>query len=618
MDALCLSVSPSSAPSPQALLHSFNSPWELKQLHAHLIKSSVPLSSLPLPRVAAVCGPSPAGFPYAHRILTIVQGPASTTSLWNSCLKALAEGDSPSDAILLFYRLRDLDVLPDTFTCSFVLKACTKLLDLENGRIIHGYVEKLGLRWNLFLENMIVNLYASCGEMGDAEKLFDSMPKRDTVTWNTMITQSLKRGYTDKAHSYFTRMPERSVRSWTAMISGLAQCGKHEEALQLFRKMKGTDLRPNEVTVVAVLAACAAVGSLDLGREIHEFSDKSGFTKNTHISNTLVDMYVKCGCLEEALKVFNAMEERTIVSWSAMVYGLAMHGKGQEALSLFDQMVRMGVRPNGVTFVGLLHACSHMGLVDQGREFFAEMIRDYGMNPNIEHYGCIVDLLSRAGHLKEAREFIKNMPMEPNEVVWGAFLGGCAVHKNIELAEEATEHLSQLDPHNDGYYIVLSNIYANAKRWEDVARVRRLMRSRGVKKTPGCSTITIDGEVHRFVAGDLGHDGAEEMSQRWEVLLGKMKSRGYVPNTSVVLLDIEESEKEKFLYRHSEKLALVYGLINTRAGTTITIMKNLRVCQDCHEALKVASEVTSREIVVRDRNRFHLFKDGICSCGDYW
>ncbi|PRQ35126.1 putative DYW domain-containing protein [Rosa chinensis] len=230
----------------------------------------------------------------------------------------------------------------------------------------------------------------------------------------------------------------------------------------------------------------------------------------------------------------------------------------------------------------------------------------------------MVDLLSRAGLLQEAHEFIMNMPIKPNGVVWGALLGGCKVHRNIELAEEATKHLSELDPLNDGYYIVLSNIYAEAQRWEDVARVRRLMRDRGVKKTPGWSSITVDGVLHEFVAGDEAHPQAEEIDQIWEKLLERMKMKGYVPNTSVVLLDMEEDQKEKFLNRHSEKLALVFGLIKTKPGTPIRIMKNLRVCVDCHAALKLVSEIADREIVVRDRNWFHCFKKGYCSCRDYW
>lgn len=533
-------------------------------------------------------------------------------------MKTFAEGDSPFDTILLFYKLRQFDVFPDTFTCSFVLKACAQLLDTLNGRIVHGYVEKLGLQSNLFLQNMIVHLYALCGAIGDARQLFEKMPDRDVVTWNIMINQLVKRGDVEEAYHLFSLMPERSLRSWTSMISGFVQCGKPKEAIQLFMKMEEEGLRPNEVTAVAVLAACADLGDLDLGRRIHEYSNQSEFRRNVHISNTLIDMYLKCGCLEDARRLFDEIEERTIVSWSAMISGLAMHGQAEEALKLFSKMIQLEIKPNGVTFVALLHACSHMGMIDQGREFFASMTRDYGLIPRIEHCGCMVDLFSRAGLLQEAHEFIMNMPIKPNGVVWGALLGGCKVHKNIELAEEAIRHLSELDPLNDGYYVVLSNIYAEAECWEGTAKVRKLMKERGVKKTPGWSSITVDGMLHEFVAGDESHPEAEEIFQLWEKLLQKIKLKGYVPKTSVVLLDIDETEKEKFLYRHSEKLALTFGLLKTSPGTPIRILKNLRVCEDCHAAFKLISEIVHREIVVRDRNRFHCFKDGSCSCRDYW
>ncbi|XP_038974134.1 pentatricopeptide repeat-containing protein At3g24000, mitochondrial-like [Phoenix dactylifera] len=210
------------------------------------------------------------------------------------------------------------------------------------------------------------------------------------------------------------------------------------------------------------------------------------------------------------------------------------------------------------------------------------------------------------------------MPVEPNSVVWGALLGGARVHKSIEMGEEAIRHLSVLDPLNDGYYVVLSNIYADAGRWEDVARMRRLMRDRGVKKSPGWSTVALDGAVHEFVAGESDHPRAEEIYRRWEELLEKLRQRGYVPDTSAVLLDMDEGEKEQVLYRHSEKLAVVLGLMSTPPGTPIRIMKNLRVCSDCHAALKLISEIADREIVVRDRNRFHCFRGGSCSCRDYW
>uniref|UniRef100_A0A9I9DX71 DYW domain-containing protein n=1 Tax=Cucumis melo TaxID=3656 RepID=A0A9I9DX71_CUCME len=577
---------PSPTPNPSThLLHNFTSPFELKQVHAHLLKTNSPLSSLPLSRVASVCAFN-SSFSYAKLIFELVD--ASEVTHWNTCLRSFAEGDSPADAISLFYRLREFDICPDNYTCSFVLKACSRLLDIRNGKIVHGYVEKLGLQSNMFLQNMIVHLYASCGEIGVARKVFDKMPQRDVIT------------------------------SWTSMIGGYAQCGKSKEAIDLFLEMEDAGLLPNEVTVVAVLVACADMGNLVLGRRIHDFSNRSGYEKNIRVCNTLIDMYVKCGCLEDACRIFDNMEERTIVSWSAMIAGLAAHGQAGDALALFNKMINTGVKPNAVTFIGILHACSHMGMVEKGRKYFASMTRDYGIVPRIEHYGCMVDLFSRAGLLQEAHEFIMNMPIAPNGVVWGALLGGCKVHKNIKLAEEATRHLSKLDPLNDGYYVVLSNIYAEAGRWEDVARVRKLMRDRGVKKTPGWSSIMVEGVVHNFVAGDDTHPQTEEISQTWEKLLQRMKLKGYVPNTSVVLLDMEEDQKEKFLYQHSEKLAVVFGLIKTTPGTVIRIMKNLRVCEDCHAALKIISVVSTREIVVRDRNRFHCFKNGYCSCGDYW
>ncbi|KAL2539680.1 Pentatricopeptide repeat-containing protein [Abeliophyllum distichum] len=581
-------------------LPEFNSLFELKQVLALVVKTSTPLSVLPLSRVASLCALTPS-FTCAQKIFMHVGQPE--IHFWNSCLRDFAESDSPFDAILLFHQLRQHNICPDSFTCSFVLKACLQMFDLFHGRIIHAYIEKLGLQSNLFLQNMVVHLYASCEDINDARQLFDKMLQRDVVTWNIMITQLVKRGDVESAYALFLQMPAKSVRSWTAMIAGFVQCGKPKEAIDLYAEMEEMGFWPNEVTVVAVLAACADLGALDLGRKIHEYSEKSGFKNNIRICNTLIDMYIKCGCLKAARDVFEDMKERTIVSWSAMIQGLAIHGQAEEALELFSKMIQTGLKPNKVTFIGLLHACSHMGLIDDGWRFFASMTTDYGLIPSIEHYGCMVDLLSRAGLLHEAHEFIKDMPMKPNAVVWGALLGGCKVHKNIEMAEEAIMHLHELDPLNDGYYVLLSNIYADAKRWEDVARVRKLMKDRRVKKTPGWSSIAVKGVVHEFVAGDETHPQAEEIFKSWNQILELMKLKGYVANTSVVLLNMEESEKERFLHRHSEKLALVFGLINTPPGETIRILKNLRVCEDCHGALKLISEIVDREIVVRDRNR---------------
>ncbi|XP_075503746.1 pentatricopeptide repeat-containing protein At5g66520-like [Primulina tabacum] len=597
------------------LVHKFKSPFELKQLHSLAITTGIPLSVFPLSRVASVCALTPS-FPYAQQIFEQVE--ETEIFFWNCCLRDFAKSDAPFDTILLFYQLRRHNVCPDSFTCSYVLKACVELLDNFHGRTIHAFIEKLGLQSNMVLQNKIVHLYASCGDVSHAVLLFNKMLQRDVVSWNTMVTQLVKRGDVDSAYKLFKQMPVKNVRSWTAMISGFVQCGKPKEAINMFTNMEEEGVKANEVTVVAVLAACADLGALDLGTRIHEYSKKSGFQRNIHICNTLIDMYMKCGCLKDAHEVFGNIKEPTVISWSAMIQGLAIHGQAEQALEFFSKMVQTGVRPNGVTFIGLLHACSHIGLINEGRAYFCSMTRDYGIIPSIEHYGCMVDLLSRAGLLKEARELIKKMPIQPNSAVWGAVLGGCKVHKNIEVAEVAIEHLLELDPYNDGYYVVLANIFAEAKKWEDVARVRKLMTSRGLRKTLGCSWVNVNGVVHEFVAGDESHPQSQEIFAVWDKLLVCMRLNGYVPNTSVVLLDMEEKEKEKFLFSHSEKLALVFGLINMKPGETIRIFKNLRVCEDCHTALKLISGIVRREVVVRDRNRFHCFKDGSCSCGDYW
>ncbi|KAL4185768.1 hypothetical protein AMTRI_Chr10g7610 [Amborella trichopoda] len=603
------------------LLYNFKAPFELKQVHSHIIKNNLSPTILPLNKVGHICSLSTPvslsnNFDYARKIFESVDKPEII--IWNSILKDLATGDNPREAILLFTKLRFHDILPDTFGCSFVLKACSLLLSLYTGKIIHGFVLKSGFGPDIFVQNTLIHMYACCGVMGASNQIFHKMDQRDVITYNTMITHNFKIGDCVAGRHLFDEMGERNVTSWTAMIAGYTQLGKPEEAINMFHEMEKAKVRPNEVTVVSVLSACADMGALDLGRKLHLYIKRRGICSNIRVCNTLIDMYVKCGCLDKAREVFYEMQKRTVVSWSTMIMGLAVHGHGLEAFKLFDKMKEENVRPNRVTFVGILHACSHMGLVEEGLRLFDSMVRDHGLEAEIEHYGCMVDLFSRSGLLKEAREFIDTMPIEPSGAIWGALLGGCRVHKNVEMGEEVIKHLLELEPQNDGYYVVLSNIYAAADRWEDAARVRRLMKERGIRKTPGCSSIVVDGIVHEFLAGDGSHPQAKEIYERWEQLAQELKLEGYVPDTSLVLLDMEEEEKEHSLYRHSEKLAVVFGLMNAPPGKPIRIMKNLRVCRDCHVALKLVSRVSGRQIVLRDRNRFHCFMDGECSCRDYW
>jgi pentatricopeptide repeat protein len=312
------------------------------------------------------------------------------------------------------------------------------------------------------------------------------------------------------------------------------------------------------------------------------------------------------------------MPERDVVSWNTMIAGYGMHGQGEDALGLFSKMQQTCINPDSITFVCVLSACSHTGLLEEGWEYFYCMSRDYCITPKMQHYACMIDLLGRAGCLKDAQDFIEKMPYKPSASVWGSLLGACRVHNNIQVGEYVAERLFDLDPEKAGYYVLLSNIYAAAGRWDDVSKVRTMMKDRGIKKMPGCSLVEVKNKVHAFNVGDKSHPQSEKIYAMLNSLAKQMEEAGYIPDTNFVLHDVEEEVKEHMLYSHSEKLAIAFGLINTSPGTTIRITKNLRVCGDCHNATKFISKIVRREIIVRDANRFHHFKDGSCSCRDYW
>ncbi|KAL6143047.1 hypothetical protein ACLB2K_053745 [Fragaria x ananassa] len=342
-----------------------------------------------------------------------------------------------------------------------------------------------------------------------------------------------------------------------------------------------------------------------------------GMEENVIVSTSIIDMYCKCGRVDMARKAFDCMKEKNVKTWSAMVAGYGMHGRAKEALEVFYKMISHGIKPNYITFVSLLNACSHAGLLEEGWYWFNTMNHEFGVKPGIEHYGCMVDLLGRAGDLTKAYNLIKGMTMKADSVVWGSFLGACRIHKNVKLAEISARKLFELDPNNCGYYILLSNIYADAGRWEDVEKMRVLMKNRGLAKLPGFSVVELKGMVHLFLVGDREHPQHKKIYEYLEKLTIKLQEVGYAPDMASVLHDVDEEEKEMTLRVHSEKLAVAFGIMNTVPGTTIQIIKNLRVCADCHTVIKLISKVMNREIVVRDSKRFHHFKDGLCSCGDF-
>ncbi|KAK1351550.1 putative pentatricopeptide repeat-containing protein [Heracleum sosnowskyi] len=491
------------------------------------------------------------------------------------------------EAIDMFRGLLEMNLRPDSYTLVRVLSACTQLGDVDTGVWIHRYVSDIGMERNVFVGTSLVDMYAKSGNMEAARRVFDGMSEKDIV-------------------------------SWSAMIQGYASNGLPKEALDIFYAMQKENLKPDCYAMVGVLSACARLGALELGVWASSLIDENEFLTNPVMGTALIDMYAKCGKLDLAWDVFKGMKEKDRVVWNAIITGLAMNGHVKAAFSLFAQMEKFGIRPDGNTFVALLCGCTHAGLVDEGRKYFYSISNVYSLTPTIEHYGCIVDLLGRAGSLKEAHQLIKNMPIEANAIVWGGLLNGCRLHRDTQLAEEVLKKLVELEPWNSGNYVLLSNIFSANHKWDDAVNIRSTMNKRGIQKIPAYSWIEVDGIVHEFLVGDTSHPLSEKIYAKLDDITEELKAAGYIPTTEFVLFDIEEEEKEHILGCHSEKLAIAFGLISTKPNDVIRIVKNLRVCGDCHAAIKLISKITNREIIVRDTNRFHNFTNGSCSCNDYW
>lgn len=512
--------------------------------------------------------------------------PKSNLFLWNVLIRGYAWNGPYEAAISLYHQMLEYGLAPDNFTFPFVLKACSALSAIEEGRNIHEHAIRTGWETDVFVGAALIDMYAKCGCVGNAREVFDKIEERDAVLWNSML-------------------------------AAYSQNGHPDESLALCSEMALAGLRPTEATLVTVISASADIAALPLGKELHGFSWRHGFEFNDKVKTALVDMYAKCGSVKVARNLFERLKEKRVVSWNAIITGYAMHGHATEALDLFEEMKEKSL-PDHITFVGVLAACSHGGLLDEGRTFFESMVRDYRIVPTIQHYTCMVDLLGHCGRLDEAYNLIMQMRAMPDSGVWGALLNSCKIHGNVELGEVALEKLIDLDPDDSGNYVILSNIYAQAGKWEGVARLRKLMIDRGIKKGTAYSWIEVKNKVYAFLSGDTSHPDSDAIYAELKRLEGRMKEAGYVPDTGSVFHDVEDDEKTNMVCSHSERLAIAFGLISTPPGTRLLITKNLRVCEDCHVAIKYISKITEREITVRDVNRYHHFEDGICSCGDYW
>ncbi|GMN55044.1 hypothetical protein TIFTF001_024164 [Ficus carica] len=588
----------------------------LKQLHSRTIRLGLSSDNDSMGRLIKFCSLSQSGdLNYALHLFD--QMPQPDAFIYNTIIRGLLNSHFPTDCLLFYLRMLHRCVSPNRFTFPSLVGSCCLANAVEEGRQLHAHILKFGFGDDGFCENSLINMYVGFRALDDARKVFDEMPARDVVSWTTLIAGYSRCGFVEEAFCLFESMPEKSSVAWNAMIASYVQSNRFHEAFALFQRMRDEKVELDKYLAASMLAACAGLGDLNQGKWIHRYIEESGIELDSKLATTIIDMYCKCGCLEKAFQVFKELPHIGLSSWNCMIGGLAMHGKGKAAAELFEKMQRERVAPDNITFVNLLSACAHSGLVEEGRSYFRRMSEVHGIEPRIEHYGCMVDLLGRAGMLEEAKEIIDNMPISPDAGVLGALLGACKIHRNVELGEAIGEGVIELEPNNSGRYVVLANLYANAGKWEDVAKVRKLMNDRGVKKAPGCSRIEFEGVVSEFIAGGRTHPESREIYGKVDEMLERIRRVGYVPDVDGVLHDLEE-EKENPLYYHSEKLAIAFGLLKTKPRETIRISKNLRVCNDCHNASKLVSLVFNREIIVRDRNRFHHFKMGDCSCQDYW
>ncbi|XP_031473503.1 pentatricopeptide repeat-containing protein At5g15300 [Nymphaea colorata] len=504
----------------------------LKQIHAHMVVHGFNSDASAVRELVFACAITiPGNMHYARKIFGHVLAPE--VFIWNTMIRGFSQSSVPIEAIFVYTQMEKSHVKPDSFTFPFLLKACSKLGSISVGNQVHCRVLKLGLQSDVFVRNSLIHLnagsgslevarhlfdemaqrdvvawsaltvgYARRGKIEDARYLFDRMPERDLISWNVMVTAYTKCGDMESARRLFNEIPQRDVVSWNAMISGYVLCGDQSRAMELFDEMQQAGERPDEVTMLSLLSACADVGALDVGKRIHTVLEQGDAVNELSVvlGNALIDMYAKCGSIVDSLRVFNQMHEKDVSSWNSIIGGLAFHGHAESALSLFEEMQRgKMVRPNGITFVGVLVACSHAGKVEEGRRWFEIMRNKYKIEPNIKHYGCMVDILGRAGLLKEAFDFIEGMAIEPNAIIWRTLLGACRIHGDLCLAERATRKLLELRPDQSGDYVLLSNMYASIGRWDGAEEVRKLMGNRGVRKEPGCSLIEVNSELFHFL-----------------------------------------------------------------------------------------------------------------------
>ncbi|XP_072996748.1 putative pentatricopeptide repeat-containing protein At5g52630 [Typha latifolia] len=507
---------------------------------------------------------------------------------WNALMVGYVRNKLYRNAIFTFQELvRDCSLAPDQVSFSSTLSACANAGELGFGQSLHAHVLKLGLEKLVYVKNSLVDMYSKCGCFSNAVEMFDPETDRDVVAWNILMM-------------------------------GWVHNDQFGEACSCFRSVMREGILPDEASFSTVLHALVGIAVWAQGATIHALIVKSGFAANRCVGSSLITMYAKCGTLLDAYRAFEETKNHlNIVSWTAMIAAFQQHGHGSRVIALFNEMLEREIEPDYITFVCVLSACSHNGLVEEGLKYLNSMSQTHRLAPGNEHYACVVDMLGRAGCLDDAKQFIDTMPVEPDASVWGALLGACRNCEDLELGKVVAQKLFEMEPDNPGNYVLLSNMYASYGRLEEAKEVRRLMSSNGVKKETGCSWIDIGSTTHVFTVHDRSHRESEKIYAMLRKLEELVREKGYVADARCAVNDMGEY-KEQNLWCHSERLALAFGLISLPVSAPICIKKNLRTCGDCHTVMKIISGIIGREIVLRDTNRFHHFAGGLCSCGDYW
>ncbi|XP_042033324.1 pentatricopeptide repeat-containing protein At4g13650-like [Salvia splendens] len=506
---------------------------------------------------------------------------------WTAMISGYTQHDMFAEAIKLFEEMQERGIQSDNIGLASAISACAGIQALKQGRQIHSQSIVSGFSSDISVGNALVCLYARCGCIQEAHLTFEKMHSRDNVTWN-------------------------------GLISGFAQSGNHEEAMKVFTNMTRAGEEANMYTYGSAISAAANLAHVKLGKQIHGRTVQTGHNSETEVCNVLVTLYAKCGCLNDAKRVFIEMPQKNEISWNSMITGYSQHGHGRKAIELFDDMNILELKRNHITYIGVLTACSHVGLVEEGLSYFKSMSEQHGLVPKQEHYACVVDILGRAGQLSRAKAFVQSMPIKPDAMIWRTFLSACTVHKNREFGEVAAKHLLELEPDHSATYVLMSNMYAVTGEWDHRDRTRLLMRDRGVKKEAGRSWIEVRNTVHAFFVGDRLHPLVDEIYNYLDELTKKVAAIGYVPDQSCLWNEVELRQKDPTAQIHSERLAVAFGLLSLPDIIPLHVMKNLRVCNDCHNWIKFISKVVDRPIIVRDAYRFHHFQDGSCSCKDYW